>query len=160
MYRLQLLLLTLVLVLSGCAPWPVYQAYEGPAKPITEVAVILVRHPAYVDEIDGSHYYWRKQIPNEPMYEVHVLPGYHVFKGSYGDYVLANDPDVIWAHCLKGQVYETDYSLGWDNSLWIPRVYDWDMSIDHVGSVVEVAYRDKDEGRQPAHWKPLMTANK
>ena len=156
MYRLLLLLSVLIVFGSGCAPWPVYQAYEGPARPITEVAVILVRHPAHLDEIDGAHYYWRKQIPLEPAYEIHVLPGYHIFKGSYGDYVLRNYPDTIWSHCFKGQVYETEHALAWDSSLFTPRVYDWDLSIDHVGSVVEVANRDKENARQPPHWKPLV----
>lgn len=108
------LLLTTVL-LAACAPTGPVKFYNGPEKPLSEIARVRVPGPITTLAIDGRDI--RAPSKESGFYELHLSPGRHTLTFKYELYwgaadagmLIKSSPTELQAHFKAGQVYELRY---------------------------------------------------
>lgn len=105
----------LTLMLTGCGTTGVYQAYEGPTRPVDQIARLRVPHTIDVLAIDGDASKWYRPNIASDMTELHVLPGRHEIEVRYAeiwesDYdnhkTVRSAPVTLDVSAEAGQVFE------------------------------------------------------
>ncbi|MFO8025236.1 DUF2057 family protein [Thiohalophilus sp.] len=109
------LLLAASLLLTACAPTGPVKFYNGPEKPLSEIALVKVPGPITTLAIDGRDI--RAPSREEGFYELHLSPGQHTLHFKYELYwgspdagmLIKSRPTEVQAHFKAGQVYELRY---------------------------------------------------
>ena len=148
-------LMSFFLTLCGCSH-TVCRYYEGPERPLQEVAVLLTDLPSQVSlfgsylgvnlvEIDGQ----------PPCYETHLLPGQHSIKGIYHSHeIFYGKSTDTWGSSIvirdtfkKGHVYIARGEVMGTT---------WRMDMKDLGTVEEVAPDMVKNCSGGPHWRKIM----
>ena len=100
------LITTLAPILSGCyGPWDVYRSYEGPERPLEDVAVLFT---GYVPNQESNASCWivDGSLTNSEQ-EVHLLPGIHAITCTYLDIDYYSDHRGMWQKTISGKPITT-----------------------------------------------------
>ena len=112
------LVLAAGLFAAGCATTQVDRAYEGPARPASEVAALSVPYQVDLLTIDG------KSAPGSSMFttvdrrDVELLPGIHEivarYNSPYDDHATFSDPEPVFLRFAAeaGARYDLRFELG------------------------------------------------
>jgi len=148
-----------------------YQRYEGPERPLEEVAVLFEKPPAYLQKLQavdeqkdgvtitlikgntppGSSWGFLRSWETEH----HLEPGRYKVTSLYftagASWKSIGSPISLSHHFDKGHVYRLEATLTHDTfgmSRWRPKII-------YVGTVEEVAPRRAKEWFSPTHWRKL-----
>jgi len=161
--------LTLSVIVSGCSPWGVFRFYDGPERPLGEVAVLFVnRPPLNLLQIDG------KKLSGS-WAEYHLPPGEHSFVAFYStevDFASVSLTGHQSTSCdlIKGRCYRLEGKLrDEDGKPFSPDVFEnpsllllappdklfWQLKCTRLKTVGEVASVLAKNWRAPPHWSKL-----
>lgn len=156
----------------GCVSkeqWPVHRVYEGNVQPLEQVAILIVKDPMYLYQIDSYLFHALPVYPSlhwEGAAEFHLTPGQHEittryssleYPGAHTPYVRSS-PLTINHEFRAGTVY-TIWGMNMRGS--------WRLFINTWGPVGEVACSERldplksapknilTEYEPPPHWIEL-----
>lgn len=147
------LVLTFAVTTCGCT-YDFYRFYDGPVKPLEEIAVLLAHPPIHIQKIDGKWAGTEEFRQFELLFwdvgrnEFHLAPGKHRITLHYS---AGSSKGVEWvtvSHDFsKGHVYQMKASV----PDWLFPT-SWTPNLVHLGTVEEVAPRRAKEWLAPSHW--------
>lgn len=144
------LLLTTVL-LAACAPTGPVKFYNGPEKPLSEIARVRVPGPITTLAIDGRDI--RAPSKESGFYELHLSPGRHTLSFKYELYwgpadagmLIKSSPTEVQAHFKAGQVYELRYDKPESEDEAFTMASDFQATLVERGSGRRIAATPSDE---------------
>ncbi|MDZ7804798.1 DUF2057 family protein [Thiohalophilus sp.] len=138
-------------LLTACAPTGPVKFYNGPDKPLSEIALIRVPGPITTLAIDGRDI--RSPSKEEGFYELHLSPGQHTLTFKYELYwgsadtgmLIKSSPTRVQAHFQVGQVYELRYDEPESEDEAFTMASDFQATLVERGSGQRIAATPSDE---------------
>ncbi len=139
------------LLLTACAPTGPVKFYNGPEKPMSEIALVRVPGPITTLAIDGRDI--RAPSKEEGFYELHLSPGRHTLSFKYELYwgssdsgmMIKSSPTEVQANFRAGQVYELRYDKPESEDEAFTMASDFQATLVERGSGQRIAATPSDE---------------